>query len=69
VIDLSADIPDLQGFVASPLAGYVFTYDFTNKKVLAYWTGAAYSAVLAQVTATTDLSTSCASVAYIAWGF
>lgn len=68
-LDLSADIPQLLGIVIEPIAGYVFIYDYTNKKVLAYWTGAAVAAVLAQITATTDLSTTCAKVPFLAWGF
>lgn len=39
------------------VAGYAFQWDVTNGKLKAYWTGAAVSAVLAEVTATTNLST------------
>ena len=43
-------------FSLEPNAGYVPEYDHANSKVKAYWTGAATSAVLAEVTAATDLS-------------
>lgn len=44
--------------IAEPSAGYVFTYDRTNKKLLAYYAdnNAAGDSALIQVPDTTDLS-------------
>ena len=36
--------------------GYAFAWDKTAGKLMAYWTGAAVSSVLAEVTAATNLS-------------
>jgi len=54
-----------------PKSGYVFEYDYTNSKELAYY--ADYDAVadgaLIAVVDTTDLSTACADTYYIAFGW
>jgi len=50
-----------------PQAGYVFAYDYTNKKVMAYWTGATTAAVLAEITNATNLS-ALSAVHFIAFG-
>lgn len=48
-------------------AGYVFAYNAQTGKVQAFWTGAALSGVLAEVTAATNLSTVVLNVlAYLA---
>ncbi len=57
-VDLSNIFSDIHLVLIEPKAGYVFEYDYTNKKVKAYWAdydGAA-DAVLIEVTDTTDLS-------------
>ena len=69
LMDMSKIFPkDLHLVIVEPKAGYIFLYDYTNKKVLAYWTGAGLSAVLAQITNGTNLSSSCADVRFIAIG-
>lgn len=47
--------------------GYVFEPDLTNKKIKVLWTGAGLSAVLAEITNATNLST-LTGVQYIAFG-
>lgn len=42
--------------VVSANGGYVAYYNATTGKIVVYWTGATTSAVLAEVTATTNLS-------------
>lgn len=67
-LDLTAYFPNSVHFVLiEPQAGYVFVYDYANKKVMAYWTGASTSAVLAQITDTTNLS-ALSAVHFIAFG-
>ena len=67
--DMSKIFPkDLHMVTVEPKAGYLFVYDYTNKKVLAYWTPAGHTGVFAEITAATDLSTSCADVRFIAVG-
>lgn len=46
----------IDSFIVNPAGGYVFTYDPTAGKVLAYWTGASTTAVLAEVTTSTNLA-------------
>lgn len=43
----------------NPRAGYIFEYDYTNDKVLVYWTdlSASSDSALVEVTASTDLAT------------
>ena len=56
--DLSGKFATLTMVLIEPNSGYVFTYDYTNKKVIAYWVdndGSADSAMI-QVANTTDLS-------------
>jgi len=67
-LDLSGYFPNAVHLVLiEPQAGYVFVYDYTNKKVMAYWTGATTGAVLAQITDTTNLS-ALSAVHFIAFG-
>jgi len=57
-LDLSKLIPtDLHLVIIEPSGGYVFTYDYTNKKVIAYWADydAEADGALVAVLATTDL--------------
>lgn len=42
--------------IINPAGGYVFEYVPSTGKVLAYWTGAATSAVLAEVDTSTNLA-------------
>ena len=49
-------------FSSASSTGLVFTWDEANAKVKAFWTGAGLSAVLAEVTATTNLSTAMVDV-------
>jgi hypothetical protein len=68
-MDLSKIFPsDTHMVFIEPKAGYLFIYDYTNKKVLAYWTPAGHTAVFAEITATTNLSSSCADVRFFAIG-
>lgn len=46
----------IDSLVVDPAGGYVFSYAPSTGKVLAYWTGAATSAVLAEVTTSTNLA-------------
>ena len=46
----------LNDLIIDPAGGYVFSYVASTGKVLAYWTGAGLSAVLAEITNSTDLS-------------
>jgi len=67
--DMSKIFPvDLHMVIIEPKAGYLFFYDYTNKKVLAYWTPAGHTAVFAEITNTTNLETTCADVRFIAIG-
>jgi len=36
--------------------GFVYDYDYTNSKILAYWTGAVVSTALAEVTNATNMA-------------
>lgn len=68
-MDLSKYFPNATHIVfIEPKAGYLFIYDYTNKKVLAYWTPAGHTAVFAEITNATDLSTTCADVRFFAIG-
>lgn len=51
--------------------GYVFEYDYTNSKVLAYYADydAAADGALIAVIDTTDISSACANTRYMAIGF
>ena len=58
-MDLSKQIPtDIHMVIIEPSAGYILQYDYTNKKVKAYWNdyNAGADAALIEVTNTTDLS-------------
>jgi len=67
--DMSKVFPtDLHMVIIEPKAGYLFFYDYANKKVKAYWTPAGHTAVFAEITTATDLSTSCADVRFLAIG-
>ncbi len=57
-LDLSGWIKSLLFIQFESMGGYVFRYDHTNSKVMAYWgdNDNAAHAVLAEVTDTTDLS-------------
>jgi hypothetical protein len=46
----------IDAVLTSTSAGYVYDFDLTNRKLKVYWTGAAVSGVLAEVTAATNLS-------------
>jgi len=46
----------LESLIINPAGGYVFTYAPSTGKVLAYWTGATTTAVLAEVTTSTNLA-------------
>jgi hypothetical protein len=46
----------ITSFLPRPAGGYVFEYVASTGKVKAYWTGAATSAVLAEVDTSTNLS-------------
>lgn len=46
----------ITSLIIEPAAGYVFTYAPSTGKVLAYWTGAATAAVLAEITDATNLA-------------
>lgn len=57
-LDLSGDFKDLLFVHIEPKSGYIFEYDYTSKKVLAYWNDAdaGADAALIEVADTTDLS-------------
>lgn len=59
---------DLHLVLIEHKAGYIFEYDYTNKKLKAFWTPAGHTAVFAEITNTTDLSTTCADLRFIAIG-
>lgn len=59
--DVTEYFSELKGVIVSPAGGRTFTYDATNKKILAY------SAATTQVTAETDLSA--VTVTWIAFGW
>ncbi|MFA5383992.1 MAG: hypothetical protein WC364_04910 [Eubacteriales bacterium] len=67
---ISVPLNEVKGMLIENKSGFVFQYDRTNKKVLAYW--ADYDAVtdeaLIQVANTTNLST-LTGVAFLAWGW
>lgn len=67
-VDLSSWLRDVKGFVATPAAGYIFEYDYANRKLKAfrfdYAAAAAGPAV--EVPAGTDLSA--VMTRFIAWG-
>lgn len=46
----------ITSLVIDPAAGYVFEYVASTGKVKAYWTGAGLSAVLAEITNSTNLA-------------
>ena len=46
----------LNDLIIDPAGGYVFSYVKSSGKVLAYWTGAGLSAVLAEITDSTALA-------------
>ncbi len=57
-VDLSGYFSDIHMVLIEPKSGYVFEYDYTNKKVLAYYAdynGAADGALI-EVAAAVDLS-------------
>jgi len=70
-LDLSYFFPTKVFIVIIPsVAGYVFQYDYTNKKVLVFWhdyNGGA-DAPLIEVTAATNLATALADVRFLAFG-
>jgi len=68
VLDLSEDFPTLEGIVMNPNGGYVFDYDYTNKKFIAYamTTTPADKDPLVAVTAK-DLGV--LTIHYMAWGY
>ena len=47
---------DLDFIIIEPRSGYVFTFDYTNEKVIAYVTGSADGAVLSEEGNITDMS-------------
>lgn len=67
---ISLPLNEVKGMLIENKAGYVFQYDRTNKKILAYY--ADYDAVadgaLIQVPDTTNLS-ALTGVAFLAWGW
>lgn len=46
----------IDSLIINPAGGYVFTYSPSAGKVLAYWTGASASGVLAEVDTNTNLA-------------
>jgi len=67
-IDLSSDIPTLEGIVLSPSGGYVFDYTYTTKKFIVYgaWATHADEKPLEPIT-TKDIGA--LVVQYLAWGY
>lgn len=57
-LDLSGDFNDLLLVQIEPMAGYIFVYDYDNKKVIAYYADydAGADGALIEVADTTDLS-------------
>ena len=69
VLDLTLIFPrGISLVLIEPRAGYQFVYDYTNKKVIAYWTPSGHTGVFAEITATTDLHTTCATVGFVVFG-
>lgn len=68
-LDLSSYFKELINVQINPKSGYVFEYDYTNKKVMAYYgdNNNAADGPLIEVPNATDLS-SLTGVRVIAWG-
>jgi len=68
VLDLSKDIPTLEGIVMNPNGGYVFDYDYTNKKFIVYVVNATPGAG-DPLEALTASDIGALTINYIAWGY
>lgn len=70
-LDLSGKIPNLQGVVIEPKAGYVSEYLYSTKKVKVYYADydAGADGALIEVADNTDITTPYVSVRYFAWGY
>lgn len=68
VLDLREEIPTVQGIVMNPSGGYVFDYDYTNRKFIVYamkTTPAAKDPLVA----VTGKALGVLTIHYIAWGY
>lgn len=67
---ISLPLSEVKGMLIENKAGYVFSYDRTNKKILAYYADydAAADGALIQVADKADLS-ALTGVAFLAWGW
>jgi len=68
VIDLRQEIPTVQGIIMNPNGGYVFDYDYTNRKFIVYAL-AATPGDGDPLTAVTTTALGVLTINYIAWGY
>lgn len=69
-VDLNDEFTTLLAVIIPPKAGYVFEYVVSTGKVIAYWVDTTTDgAVMAEVAATTNISTLAPTLDFIAIGF
>lgn len=68
VLDLREEIPTVQGIIMNPNGGYVFDYDYTNRKFIVYVVNATPGAG-DPLEALTGTDIGALTINYIAWGY
>lgn len=69
MLDLSEDIPTLQGIIMNPNSGYVFDYTYATKKFVVYQVANVEAGVSTPLEAVTGEALGTLAIHYIAWGY